>query len=82
MLLHLPFFLGSIEKKRFHHSTSRKRRRRRTREREKKGHIHTHTHTKKKAFIRHYHSIVIVRSFGIISVDELETGMSDDLKPK
>ena len=48
--------------------------RKRERKKERKG-------QKKKAFIRHYHSIVIVRSFGVISVDELGTGMSVDFDP-
>jgi len=73
MLLHLFFF--GVDRKEKVSSSSRiapaekKKENKRERER-KKG--------QKKAFIHHYHSIVIVRSFSVISVDEVGTGMSDD----
>jgi hypothetical protein len=73
MLLHL-FFFGVDRKEKVSSSSRIAPAEKGEGEREKE----KRRDTKKKAFIRHYHSIVIVRSFGVISVDELGTGMSDD----
>ena len=77
MLLQLFFFFG-VDRKEKVSSSSRiapaeKKKKNERRERRERG--------QKKAFIRHYHSIVIVRSFGVISFEEQETGMSDDFDP-
>jgi len=74
MLLHLFFF--GVDRKEKVSSSSRIAPAEKKKENERK----RKERRQKKAFIRHYHSIVIVRSFGIISVDELETGMSDDFE--
>lgn len=78
MLLHLFFF--GVDRKEKVSSSSRIAPAEKEEEGEREKERRRDTQKKKKAFIRHYHSIVIVRSFGVISVDELGTGMSDDFE--